>query len=100
MDSLLQFQETLGSLIDIAPEPKKVKRKKHNIKLFYDIHNSDVSSAWAESACEISKSYDLLIKNEADDNKLKDYLKSYEKIIEIGKSISLKEISDLVNEHD
>lgn len=99
MENILQFQDALGSLIDIAPEPKKVKRKTHSIKLIYDTHNSDVSSAWADSIYEISKSYNHLIDNGLHNHQLKllkEKLKSYENNIDLGKRLSLKEISTLV----
>jgi|GEM_PF-3588272 len=104
MEIMLQLQEALGSLIDIDPEPKKVKRRTHRIKLLYDSNNSDVSSAWADAIYEISNSYDFLVK-ESDEhyNKsklLNDYLKSYENNIDLGSRLSLNKISAIVNECD
>ncbi|AZG35634.1 MULTISPECIES: hypothetical protein [Shewanella] len=103
MENILQFQTALGSLVDIVPEPKKVKRKTHSIKLSYDLNNSNVSSAWADSIYEISKSFDRLVDDEARQakkNVFKSYFKSYEHTIDLGDKISLNELIDAINEFD
>ncbi|MGL1957161.1 MAG: hypothetical protein OCD00_07595 [Colwellia sp.] len=95
MDNILHIQTALGSLVDLVPEPKRVKRKSHNIKLFYDFCNSDVASAWAECNYEISQSYDSLTEDAEYHGRLalyKDYLKSYERVLDLGKKISLNNV--------
>lgn len=104
MEKILQLQDAFGSLIDIVPEPKKSKRKHHFIAMFYDVKNSDVSSAWAESVNEISDAYVTLVKNKADISRLKklhkNYCKEYEYIINLEKMPSINELELLVDAVD
>jgi hypothetical protein len=102
MGSVIQFQEALGSLIDITPEPKKRNRINHDLKLSYDIHNSSVSSAWFDCSSLISKSFDFLVAKDSVsvNTETKDYLNPYEKYVDVKDLLSLKEISYLINEDD
>lgn len=95
MDNILQFQEALGSLIDIVPEPEKVKRKTHKVELLYDTRQSSVPAAWADCSSHVSKAYSVLTSQELANPT---YVTCID--IDIGERLSLKEISKLVNEGD
>lgn len=100
MENILQLNDAIGSLIDIVPEPKKAKRKNHKIALLYDTKNSDVGSAWAESADAIANAYRVLLVNESvvSHSLQKNYMKRFENFIDLQKSPSIEDLVTLVND--
>jgi hypothetical protein len=84
------------NLINIFPLLNKVNRIDHSIRISYDINNSDTDSAWQDVCSEISNSYNFLTNTVPyDDNNSQ--LKPEKMIIEIGKKISIDDISILIN---
>lgn len=103
MENIIQFQEALGSLIDISPEPKKVTKRVHEFKLSYDTNHSSVSSAWFDCSSLISKSFNFLVETESKNmtvDSISDHLNLYENNVELNDILSLEEIHVLINDED
>lgn len=102
MTNTFNFYRNFSSLLELTPEPKKLRRMKHTIDLKYDFRSGDVSSAWAEVACTIGESFSNLVDDESSKNRiafasLNSYLCQYKDEFDISKSISL---DDLLEEID
>lgn len=103
MSVILNFRQSLGSLIELTPTPKVVRRKRYSIELVYDLDSTDVDSAWAETVYLIANSYDNISEDKVFSKRLQEhehYLESYKNELKLSETLSIDALSDLFEKLD
>ena len=103
MSVILNLRQSLGSLIDLTPLPKVIRRKIHSTDLVYDLDSTDVDSAWAETAYLIANSYDNISENKVFSKRLQEhghYFESYKNELKLSETLSMDALSDLFEKLD
>jgi len=103
MSIILNFRQSLGSLIELTPTPKVVRRKRYSIELVYDLDSTDVDSAWGETVYLIANSYDNITEDKVFSKRLQKhehYLESYKNELKLSETLSIDALSDLFEKLD
>lgn len=103
MSVILNFRQSLGSLIELTSTPKVVRRKKYSIELVYDLYSTDVDSAWAETVYLIAESYDNITEDKIFSNRLQqheNYLEHYKNELNLSETLSIDALSELTEKLD